>query len=311
MRVAVTGISSYLARTVFPLLEQDPAVEEIRGIDLKAPPFRSDKLRFIPADVRSPELAGHLEDCDTLVHFAFIVMPIRDEAKADDININGSKNAFQAATAAGVSKIVYSSSVAAYGAWPENPPVITEDVPVRGMPTFYYSRAKAAVENFLDGFEKEHPAMVITRLRPCIFVGPTIENAVKDILGAKMVPYFRGYPSRMQLVWDEDVAQAIHLALKGDFPGAFNLAGDGSLSMQEFAAILGVPSVPVPYALAYWGGRLLWSLRLFGQLSPGWVECIRYSIIVSSDKAKRVLGWKPSCDTAGALRRLIASLPPA
>lgn len=311
MKVAMTGISGYLARTVFPLLDQDPLVEEIRGLDVKPPAFRSDKLRFIAADVRDPGIGRHFQNCDTLIHLAFIVMPIRDEAKADEINITGSKNTFQAAAAAGVRKIIYSSSIAAYGAWPDNPPLITEEVPVRGMPTFYYSRAKAAVELFLDEFERQHPEIVVTRLRPCIFVGPTIENAVKDILSAKVVPCFRGRDSRIQLVWDEDVAQAVLLALKGNFPGAFNLAGDGSLSMPEFAAILGVPTVSVPYFLAYWGGRLLWALHLFGQLSPGWIECIQYSILVSSEKAKRVLGWKPSCDTAGALRRLIASIPKA
>ena len=99
MRLAVTGISSYLARTLFPLLEQDPAVEEIVGLDLKPPAFQSAKLRFQRADVRDPALAGRLTGCDTLVHLAFIVMPIHDEKIADDINIAGSKNAFRAAAA--------------------------------------------------------------------------------------------------------------------------------------------------------------------------------------------------------------------
>jgi len=309
MKVAVTGISSYLARTLFPLLAADPAIEEIKGLDLKEPPFRSSKLHFHRADVRDLALARQLEECDALIHLAFIVMPIRDEAVADDINIAGSKNVFRAAEAAGVRKIVYSSSVAAYGAWPDNPEVITEDTPVRGMPGFYYSRAKAAVELFLDEFEREYPHLAITRLRPCIFVGPTIENAVKDLIGAKIVPRFPGRNLKLQLVWDQDVAQAIHLAVAGDFPGAFNLAGDGPLTMPEVAEVLGRPCFPLPFGLAYFASKALWALHLSGQLSPGWIECMRDSIIVSSEKAKRVLGWKPTCDTAGALRRLVETLP--
>jgi nucleoside-diphosphate-sugar epimerase len=310
MKVAVTGISSYLARTVFPLLDADPALEEIRGLDLKEPSFRSAKLRFQRADVRDPGLARFLQGCDALIHMAFIVMPIRDEAMADDININGSKNVFRAAAQAGLRKIVYSSSVAAYGAWPDNPEFITEDQPIRGMPTFYYSRAKAAVELFLNEFQKEHPNLVITRLRPCIFVGPTIENAVKDLVGALIVPRFPGRNLKLQLVWDEDVAQAIHLAVRGDFPGAFNLAGDNPITMPDLAKVLGRPCLPLPFGLASAAIKILWPLHLSGQLSPGWIECIRDSIIVSSEKAKRVLGWKPSCDTAGALRRLMETLPP-
>jgi nucleoside-diphosphate-sugar epimerase len=311
MKLAVTGISSYLARTVFPRLEADSAIEEIRGLDLKEPSFRSAKLRFQRADVRDPGLARFLQGCDTLLHLAFIVMPIRDEAQADDINIAGSKNVFRAAAEAGLRKIVYSSSVAAYGAWPENPEFITEDQPVRGMPAFYYSRAKAAVELFLDEFQQEHPNLIITRFRPCIFVGPTIENAVKNLVSAKIVPRFPGRNLKLQLVWDEDVAQAISLAIRGDFPGAFNLAGDNPLTMPDLAKVLDRPCLPLPFALASAAMKILWPLHLSGQLSPGWVECIRDSIIVSSEKAKRVLGWKPSCDTAGALRRLIETLPKA
>jgi len=310
MRLAVTGISSYLARTLFPLLEADSAIEEVRGLDLKDPPFNSEKLRFIRCDVRNKDLAKHLEGCDTVIHLAYIVMPIRDEKLSDDINVNGSKNVFRAAAEAGLRKIVHLSSVAAYGAWPDNPPEITEEVPVRGMPSFYYSRTKAQVELFLDEFEKEHPNLVVTRLRPCIFIGPTIDNALRNLAGGgrKVMARFRGIDNRLQFVWDEDVAQAIHLALSGDFPGAFNLAGDGSINMEEMAEVMGARLRTVPYSLALWMSKIFWALGL-GPLSPGWVEVTRYSILMNTQKAKKEMGWKPTYDTAGAFQRLLETLP--
>ncbi len=306
MQVAVTGISSYLARSLFPLLDNDPNVEKVVGLDVKPPSLQSDKLDFIECDIRHPQLKEHLSGCDALIHLAFIVMPIRDEVLTDDININGSKNVFLAAAAAGARKLVHLSSIASYGAWPDNPDVIHEDVPVRGMPEFYYSRAKAELEIYLDDFEKKHPDMVITRLRPCIFIGPTIDNAIRDIVQTKVFPK-NSEKSRLQLVWDEDVAQAIHLALKDDFHGAYNLAGDGYLTNEKMAEILGARQVYVPYRFQYWLIKLLWGLKLV-KISPGWVDVSRYPIVVNTEKAKKELGWRPSYDTDGALRQLVSEL---
>lgn len=306
MQVAVTGISSYLARSLFPLLESDPGVGKIVGLDVKPPALKSDKLDFVECDIRHPHLKNHLEGCDALIHLAFIVMPIHDEVLTDDININGSKNVFLAAAAAGVRKLVHLSSVASYGAWPDNPDVIHEDVPVRGMPDFYYSRAKAELETYLDEFEKRNPEMVITRLRPCIFIGPTIDNAIRDIVQTKIFPK-NSEKTRLQLVWDEDVAHAIHIALKGDYHGAYNLAGDGYLTNERMAEILGARQIYVPYKFQYWFIKLLWGLRLV-KISPGWVDVARYPIVVSTEKAKKELGWQPTYDTEGAFRKLVSEL---
>lgn len=305
MRLIITGISSYLAKTLFPLLDADVSIKEIRGLDLKDPGFRSDKFSFQKCDVRDRDLARRMEGFDAAVHLAYIVMPIRDEALADDINVNGSKNVFRAAAEARLRKIVHLSSVAAYGSWPDNPEIITEDQPVRGMPSFYYSRSKAQVEIFLDEFEKGHSDMVITRLRPCIFVGPAINNVMKDVAGAKIMLRLKGHPNLLQLAWDDDVARAILLALKGDFKGAFNLSGKGTLTPDEMARMMGVRTVSLPYSVAYWSSRVLWALNI-GPLSPGWIECMRYPIIVSSEKARKVMKWSPSYDTKGAFQRLRA-----
>ena len=52
----------------------------------------------------------------------------------------------KSAIEAGVKRLVYASSVAAYGFHPENPQPLTEDVPARGSESFYYSAQKAELE---------------------------------------------------------------------------------------------------------------------------------------------------------------------
>ena len=308
MKIALTGSSSYLAGVLLPLLEADPQVEQITGLDLKPRPENFKKLHWTKRDILDPQLDKDFRGCDTLVHMAFIVMPIRDEKKALEINIEGSKNVFRAAARAGIRKIVYTSSCAAYGAWPDNPELIKEDQPVRGMPDFYYSWSKAKVEEFLNGFEKEHPEIIITRLRPPIFLGPNINNLMRDIATRRFSLKILDRECRAQFAWDEDIAAALHLAIQKNLHGAFNVAGDGFLNQDEMYEILGMIALPSFFRMAHFATRILWNLRIFKNLSPGWVSVLAFPIIISSEKAKTVMGWKPKYDTRGALARFVQEM---
>ena len=106
---------------------------------------------------------------DVVVHLAFIIMAGLDESRA--INLQGSRNVFEATVAAGVKRLVYASSVAAYGFHADNPDLLTEDIPPRGTDAHYYSAQKAEVEGVLaevlDG-----AATKAYVFRPCVVAGP-------------------------------------------------------------------------------------------------------------------------------------------
>jgi nucleoside-diphosphate-sugar epimerase len=307
MQVAVTGISGYLGQVLLPLLEKDPDVESIVGIDVSEPPA-SPKLRFVKTDVRSPAIKEELQGCDALIHLAFIVMPIRSEGETDSINVFGTKNVLRAAADLGIRKIVYTSSVAAYGAWPDNPPLIKEDWYIRPMPDFYYARTKAIIENWLDGFEREHPDLGLVRLRPCIFLGPRINNVMLELVSGKAMVSFKGISSGMQFVWDEDVADAIMLALKKEVRGAFNLGGEGQMTLEDLAREMQKKVIYMPYGLALAAVRWMWKAGVAKQLHPGWVEIFRYPAIMDTTKAREQLGWEPKLNTREAFRAFIRSL---
>jgi len=308
MKIALTGSSSYLATVLLPVLQNDPEIQKIIGIDLKAPSTDFSKLEWRKRDVRDAGIWKDFQGCDALIHLAFIVMPLRKTSEALDINIEGSKNVFSASAKARVKKIIYTSSCAAYGAWKDNPEIITEDQALRGMPEFYYSWSKAKVEEFLNEFEKKHPEIIITRLRPCIFLGPNINNLMRTTVRQALFFRYLDREVKAQYLWDEDMAHAIYLALKKDYPGAFNLAGDGTLSFPEMAKMMNVFAIPLFFKLAYYGIWLLWNLRLLNMLSPGWVKATEYPIIISSEKAKRVMGWKPKYDTKTAFAKFVEAI---
>ena len=133
MKIAITGISSYLASEILPFLDKDDEIEEILGLDIIKPQYESSKLKYFYTDVRNPKIDEHLKGYDVLIHLAFIVSPLKSIKEMYSINIDGSKNVFDSCIKAGISRIIHASSVAAYGAFPDNPIPITEDHPIRLM----------------------------------------------------------------------------------------------------------------------------------------------------------------------------------
>src|SRR5579863_8492174 len=133
-KIAVTGCASRFARVLLPLLEADPNIEQIIGIDLVPPTGTQGKLVFHQQDIRDPGIKETLAGCETLFHLAFIVgrPSSMTLAEAASINLGGTWNTCRAAAEAGVRKLVVSSSIAAYGSLPDNPPLLFEDSPLRG-----------------------------------------------------------------------------------------------------------------------------------------------------------------------------------
>ena len=319
MRVAVTGITGQFGKALARVLENEPAVDEVVGVARR--PFDPAaeglaKLRFRQGDVRDQGLREVFEGCDVVVHLAFIIAGARDDqAQRREINIDGSRNVFASAAEAGAHRIVYASSIAAYGSHPDNPELINEDYPTRGRTGVSYSEEKAEVEAILDLFEKEHPSITVTRMRVCTVVGPGVEEMMFEFLPAvvRRLPIFaswfpRFFPNPIQggkllaqIVHEDDVAEAFRLAIVNDSPGAFNIAGEGVLGARDIAGIIRARSIPVPL----FGARQLLDVlhRVGVSKVPGnWVDVARYPILVDTTRAREVLGWKPQFTSEAALR---------
>jgi nucleoside-diphosphate-sugar epimerase len=310
MNVAVTGGSGQLGTLVLRRLVDDRRVKRIVSIDLRPPLLVAGKLHPVESDVRAPDLSRHLEGCDALVHLAFVVTRYERREVMDDINIEGSKNVFRAAAAAGCKRIVYSSSVAAYGVLPGHPVPIVEDTPRRYQDDFAYAATKYRVEEFLDGFEREHAHLAVVRLRPSILIGQRMDHGLGDALRRRVVPSTGDAP--LPIVWDEDVADAILLALHQDVRGAFNLSADHPLPMEALASSVGMRVVHVHKRLAVplvRAARVLNRVGIGRALDPAWVRNTA-TLIQSSERAKRELGWKPRCpDAIDVIRRFVEVVP--
>ena len=302
--VAITGVNSYFASTVLCGLEANPEVERIVGIDVT--PWKMDlrKVTFYQEDVRSPTIGELFQGVDTVLHLAFVVGEIHDKKKTHEINVDGSLNVFRACAAHKVRKIIYTSSIAAYGAHPDNPTSITEDYPLVENRDSYYSSDKVTVEKFLQGFSREHPEIIITIFRPPIVVGPHLNNFAVDVFTRRITFSLRGRETKVQFLHESDLGRALALAIQRDIPGVFNIAADDFTDRKRLHHMVGAKVIELPPRVVRSLANLLFFLRL-EKMSQGWVSLMEYPIVVSNEKFKAVSGWQPQFSTEGAFRDFV------
>jgi nucleoside-diphosphate-sugar epimerase len=259
-------------------------------------------------------------DADVVIHLAFIIMGSRQESAR--VNLQGTRNVFEATVAADrPRRLVYTSSVAAYGYHSDNPMPITEDVPTRGSPEHYYSQQKAASESALVEITADSPLEVFV-LRPCIVAGPKapmlaeampwrqLPGPVKRIAQALplLKPPFPDPGTPLQLVHHDDVGAAIALAATTSAePGSYNIAADGVISMSEVAEALGARPVRVPRVAASAASEVIARLP-FVPSALEWLHVGRTSVVMDTAKAKTQLGWTPKYTAAETLSLLAGSL---
>jgi len=303
--VAITGVTGYFSQMLLPYLERDAEIDRVIGIDRRAPEdnLGGDKVVFHQCDVRDPALESLLAGADVLVHLAFVLMRLPGAKELDENNIGGTQAVCEAAARQGVRKLIVLSSVVAYGLHADNPIPLTEESPLRPNHGLYYSRQKVAIERYLDVFERAHPEMIVTRLRPCTVIGPHADPAQMASLTSTIVPAIWGADPPLQLLFEEDMAGALYLVIQKDAPGVYNVTGDEPRTLRELVRVRGGRVIPLPYPLVVGLMALTWRT---GQsvFAPEWADLSRYPLVASNKKLKG-LGWVPKYTTTEALMALV------
>jgi UDP-glucose 4-epimerase len=302
MKYLITGGSGYIGSRLTELLSERQETERIVDVDVRPPAATLPKVTFVSGDVRDSEAIRDLlerEEIDCLIHLAFILDPIRDEARMYDVDVNGTTAVLQAASAAGIEHMLVASSATAYGAFPDNPVPIAEDWPVKGQPDFAYARDKADMDRACQLWAAEHPDAVMTIVRPCIVFGPNVKNyIVRSFEAQPFFPHLDGVDTEFQLIHEDDLVAGLVALLDKKAPGAFNFAGDGRMNWREAAEMIGTRTFRIPFRIAYWIAKWNWRLHAPNTFAPaGNINFIRYPWLVSNEKLKTVAGWEPRYDT--------------
>jgi len=327
LTVAVTGPTGEIGRAFISALERLPEVDRVIGMARR--PFDLaghgwEKTEYRRGDVLDRDAVDELvEGADVVVHLAFAIVAGGSESR--EVNLNGSRNVFEAAAAAGAKRLVYTSSVAAYGFHRGMPALLEEDEPVRGTPRHPYSAHKAAVEAelaaALEGSNTDayvfRPCIVagpeatlLLDLVPLLAIGQRIPGPLRWALGK--VPELRpvlpdpGVP--FQLVHHDDVAAALCAAVVGHGePGVYNLAGPGQLTITDLAHGLGWHAVPAPH-LAVGVAAEAVALMPFLPDEAAWIEAVRRPVLMDTARARRKLHWMPHHDARATLKQTVEAV---
>lgn len=273
MRIAVTGGSGKLGRSVVRRLNQDG--HEVTNLDLTGPKSRG----FTQIDLRN---YGHVLDAllglddrhggvDAVVHLAAIPAPgLAPDAATFENNMLSTYNVFQATRRAGIRKLVYASSETVLGLpFDVDPPYIPVDEEYPARPESTYSLVKHLEEQMAVQLTRWDPELSIVALRFSNVMDPDDYEAF---------PAFDADASlRKWNLWGyidgRDGAQAVVKALEYETPGfeAFIIANADTVMQRSSASLAAevFPAVTVTKELG------------------------EHETMLSIDKAKRLLGFAP------------------
>jgi dihydroflavonol-4-reductase len=307
MNVFLTGATGFIGSHVAHAF----AAQGARLRLLIRPTSRLDNLEGLSAetvtgDLRNPDtFRSALGDCDVLVHVAADYrLWVRDPQAMYAANVDGTRNLLALARELGVTKAVYTSSVATMG-FREDGTIVDENTPVSlDDMVGHYKRSKYLAEQEAIAAARDGQHVIV--LNPTTPIGandikPTpTGQIVVDFLNRKFPAYV---DTGLNLVDADEVARTHVAAVERGQPGERYILGGENLSLKQIldkmSAITGLPSptmkVPHSVAMAFAFFDETFTGRLRGKEPRATVEAVRMGkkkMYASSAKAERDLGFR-------------------
>jgi dihydroflavonol-4-reductase len=305
--ILVTGATGFVGAAVLRALLNDG--QTVRALVRPGRDRRNlDGLRVETAEGTLEDhasLAGAVEGCRALFHVAADYrLWVPDPEAMYRTNVDGTRALMQAALAAGVERVVYTSSVATLGLDPSGPADETTPVGLADM-IGPYKRSKYLAEEAVR-------ALVLRDRLPCVIVNPSTPVGPRDIrptpTGRVVVEAAKGrmpayVDTGLNLVHVDDVAAGHLLAFARGRTGERYILGGDNLTLKEMlgeiARLCGrrPPGLRIPRRALYpvalfaevWG-------RLSGREPLTTLDGLRMArkrMFFSSAKAKDELGYAP------------------
>ena len=300
-RVLITGVSNPLGAEVARRLA--PQVPHLFGCDVADPVSALEEMDFVHADTRLSVIGKLVRQLriDTVVHLAVMVDSPRDERSIHETDVIGTMNVLVgcAAPSSPVRRLVVKSSQAIYGARPDYPSVLAEEMASLSRGQSSITRDLIEVEQLSHDFALRNPECRVARLRLGYRV--TRETSLGRYLSQPLVPTFAGFDPRLQLLSEEDAAEAVVRAAMGTQEGAFNIAGDGVVLLSQAIAIMGARSIPLLPPYARWASRIAIRSTTGVRLPSHLTELLMFGSLVDCARLHQEFAWKPAHSSRAAI----------
>ncbi len=299
--VLITGAGGYIgSETVIDLCSKNKdQITKIVATDIVQMPESLKGLDIVyeQADIRDEQKINDLIfnfKINTVVHLA-AALPSRDGKREEfeySVNVLGTKNILEACIKNGVSKIIVSSSGAAYGYHSDNSSYVDEHHPLRGNAEFPYCKQKKEIEQMLLVYRQNYPELKQLVFRLSATIGANVNNQISEFLELPVLFGIYGYDTPFVFIWDKDVVNCLVMGITSNKSGVFNLAGDGKIPMKELAMIMKKPYFPVSEKLFYYSIKILQKLKMV-PWGPEQTSFIKHRLVLSNEKLKSEFGYVP------------------
>ncbi|MGW7028403.1 NAD-dependent epimerase/dehydratase family protein [Streptomyces xanthophaeus] len=323
MRVVVTGATGNAGTSLVRALAGEPSVSDVLGLARRLPgPAgpRAAGVRWAAADVgpHGPDLAALFDGADAVVHLAWKFQPTHDPVETWETNVLGSIRVFEACARAGVRALVHASSVGAYSPGPYTDLPVDETWPTHGWPGAAYTREKAYLERYLDGYQLTHPQMRVVRMRPAFLFKAASAAEQRRILAGPLLPWWLIRPGlipvvpavtglRFQALHTDDAARAYAAAVLRPVTGPFNLVADPVLDTAAVAGLLRARTVQVSSGAARAVLAAGWRMHL-APADPGLLDAVLRMPLLDAGRARTELGWEPAGTATDAVAAFLDGL---
>jgi nucleoside-diphosphate-sugar epimerase len=300
LKVLVTGGTGPFGRAVCRRLLA--AGHSVTAMARNAPNTGLDGAGFVVGDVRDTRaVRTALAGCDAVVHLAWVLAPLKSAETTAEINLGGTRNILDAMAVSGCARLVFSSSVLAYGAVPGHPPMLTEVDERRPPPEHLYAAHKRAAEDMISG-----SGIAAVLVRAGLIAGRDVDNTIFRAFSSPVLPV-PDPDRRIQFVHTDDVARFTAEAVSHNRTGAVNITGAGSLSMREFAHVINRPLIRVPERALRTAIGAAWRLGV-SELAPEELGGLMYLPIVDTTRLREEWGFSCAWSSRAALEDMARAL---
>ncbi len=278
-----------------------------QGEEETSPPSKESRFHYYKVDLRKRDAEDVFreEKPYAVIHLAFEDDQSVPRVRRHETNVLATQQVLGWCSRYGVKKVVTSSRAIAYGASPDNPGKITEDMPLKMGARYEELHDLVEYDYVCRSWMYEHKEVTTVLLRPVHVVGPNIRAGMMfRYLNLARCPVLAGFDPMIQLVHEDDMGQAIGCALKAPAKGIYNVAGPGALPLSVLLRELHKKTLTLPHPLLYAADSFLFRVGR-SKLPPASFDFIRYNCLVDGSKIERELKYRP----AFSLPETIAAIP--
>jgi len=277
------------------LLLDDDRIGRVRTV-ARGPLPPHPRVVHCRADLCDPAARAALDGVDVLWHLGAQLWRSRD-GRQIAVNLDGTENV----AAARPARIVFASSAAVYGAYPDNPLPLTEDTRPRPNAACAYAWHKLEGERIVA---EAAPAAV---LRISAVLGPHADaRVVRAAQGYALVVPAVDAPQAMQFLDEDDAAAGLLAAGLSRLTGIWNLAPADWLDEHDVARISGGRVLRVPLRVAVAASELGYHARLL-PFGADRSSLLGGPLALDPARAATALGWVATRSSAAVLGDVLAN----